>query len=442
MKPNLACSWMCCIVTLMSVSLSAQSNTPIPSQREETRTLSNIIVKTVCVSDFADKSSLTGGIQEAIDSLPKAGGTVSIPAGTYIVRRTIHIPANVTLTGAGMATVLVRPQQVMSNLVSKAGPGGREVEVVDASGFEIGNGISICDKKMFGWDGTDAEIEDIRGNRLILNRDLEKEYNPENKAVAINFYPIIAAENVSNVEVRNLCIDGHREESPGPWSDFVWAAIHFSRCRDSQIEACTVRNYISDGIGVQNGSGNIVRNCIVLNCHGHGFHPGTVLRDSVFDCNISRENDWDGLYFCADVRRIIVSNSIFSGNGWNGIGGLGQGGSGDRYNVVIGNTCFENKRCGIRAITGSDNTITGNVCLNNSTSKPGGYPGILLENVTDFIVTGNRCTDDRKSPTQLIGIEEKGNSDYNIISTNNCRGSKVKGIKTEGKDTADQANLK
>ena len=405
----------------------------------EARTLRRRIRRTVSVADIDPAASFTAGIQEAIDRLSRRGGEVVIPAGTYLVRRTIHLPSNVTVRGVGAATVLTRPPGVSSPLVRTTGPGGREVEVEDGTGFEGGSGVSVYDRTMAGWYGTDAEIAAVRGNVLVLSRDLEKEYDTQRQAAAVTYYPILCATSARNVTIRDLCIDGRRAESPHPRSDFVYAAIHLVNCSNSRLEGCTVREYVSDGIGVQGGNGNVVTRCVSEHNHGHGFHPGTSLADAVFDGNIGRRNDWDGLYFCANVRRIVVSDSVFAGNGWNGIGGLGGGG--DKYNVVSGNTCSDNGRAGIAAMDGTDNSVLGNVCVNNSTSTPGRWAGIWLRSVTNSIVSANRCLDDREKPTQRTGIVETGDSDHNVFSSNNCRGCADKGIATVGTNSVRSGNI-
>lgn len=43
-------------------------------------------------------------LQQAIDALPKDGGTVYIPTGTYIVNQEVSIPKGVTLVGEGSVT--------------------------------------------------------------------------------------------------------------------------------------------------------------------------------------------------------------------------------------------------------------------------------------------------------------------------------------------------
>ena len=44
-------------------------------------------------------ASPTGGIQEAIDTLGPAGGTVSIPAGEFLLRQPVRLSSNTTLQG-------------------------------------------------------------------------------------------------------------------------------------------------------------------------------------------------------------------------------------------------------------------------------------------------------------------------------------------------------
>lgn len=51
--------------------------------------------------------SATGGIQEAINALGAAGGSILIPPGTYSLYAAIHVPSNVMLAGSGQgATTL------------------------------------------------------------------------------------------------------------------------------------------------------------------------------------------------------------------------------------------------------------------------------------------------------------------------------------------------
>ena len=120
----------------------------------------------------------------------------------------------------------------------------------------------------------------------------------------------------------------------------------------------------------------------------------------MFAGNVSRRNGGDGLYFCSQVVGIIVTGNLFHDNGTSGVGGLGAGGAGDRFNVVTDNVCRHNGRWGIQAVGGRDNVISGN-----------------------------------------IGIEEQGSSDANVITGNLCQGNREGGIAVVGLKSEVSANL-
>jgi hypothetical protein len=84
-----------------------------PSQiRPEQRTRKENRMRNV--ADFSSPNSPTGGIQEAIDSLPRSGGCVVVPPGTYLMKQSVHLRSNVCIRGAGASTILKRPPQVRS----------------------------------------------------------------------------------------------------------------------------------------------------------------------------------------------------------------------------------------------------------------------------------------------------------------------------------------
>jgi parallel beta-helix repeat protein len=130
-----------------------------------------------------------------------------------------------------------------------------------------------------------------------------------------------------------------------------------------------------------------------------------------------------------------VSGNRFHDNGWNGMGGLGEGGEGgDRYNVVSGNFCYNNAKCGIQCINGGNNIVVNNVCENNSRGDPGRWPGILVEDTYLSIISGNKCFDFQVSDsakTQGYGILVTGTSRDNIISDNILTGNLHEGISGE-----------
>jgi len=89
------------------------------------------------VKNVADYSS----IQEAIDSLPPSGGTVYIPAGTYVISTPIKVPSNVVLLGDGFDTVLKLADEANCNVIENMHLGEWVDENIEIRNMQIdGNG--------------------------------------------------------------------------------------------------------------------------------------------------------------------------------------------------------------------------------------------------------------------------------------------------------------
>ena len=253
----------------------------------------------------------------------------------------------------------------------------------------------------------------------------------------MNLFPAIWSRGEADIEIRDLTVRGP-EGYDGPWWDFTYTGIHLDACERVRVADCTVFGWPSDGIGVQRGSDVQVTGCQAHGCRGHGFHPGTGLVRSVWSHNIGRGNGGDGFYFCARVHHTVCSDSVFSENGQNGIGGVAGGG--DHHCVISDNVCSYNARCGIDANRGEEQVITGNLLLGNSREAPGRWPGIRLDDLERAIVQGNRCADDQEAPTQTLGIVESGTSDTNLIGGNLCVGM-AEGVVVVGEHSRAEGNL-
>jgi parallel beta-helix repeat protein len=311
--------------------------------------------------------------------------------------------------------------------------------------FHAGDEVGIQDEDSVGWNIAHALVHGVRGNDILLDRRLPRTYNPDKGGSVVHGFMALTAQNASRIVIRDLVIDGRTEETnPGQFTDtylgFNFAAIHLVQVTDSRIEGCQVLGWPnSDGIVLSRGGGIKVVNCLVQDCRGHGYHPGGGVRDTVFTNNVAQGNGRDGLFFCARVQHVVVSNSVFTGNRGNGIGGLGD--DGDKYNIVTGNVCQANGASGISLFDGADNTVTNNICVNNSQSSPGRYSGILLNKTSDTLVTGNRCLDDQETKTQKHGIFEFSSCHGNLFANNLCRGNGQSGLALAGRDGVQTGNL-
>ncbi len=396
----------------------------------------------VNVADFADPQSPTAGLQKAIDALPASGGLVTLPPGEYLLRQSVHLRSNVTLQGAGGSTIIRRGGQAESKLTDVARQGSSSVRVENAALFREGDEVGILDKESLGWNVGNALVKGVRDKEVLLDRRLPRSYDPAKGGRVVHCFPALLATGASRLLVKDLVLDGRIKDKGGPTGyelSFKMAAIHFIDATDSRIEGCQILGWASDGICLSRGGTNAVVRCLVQDCGGHGFHPGGGVRDSVFSDNVAHGNGRDGLYFCMNVRHVIVSNNVFAGNKGNGIGGLGD--SGDKYNVVTGNVCRANGANGICVVDGDNNSVTNNICINNSQSIPGRYSGISLNKTAETIVTGNRCLDDQETKTQKHGIVEFSSCRANLFGNNLCRGNAQASLALAGKDSQQSGNL-
>lgn len=372
---------------------------------------------TITVDTQTNATSPTNGIQEAVDALPASGGRVHVPAGRYELRQSIRLRDNVTLIGDGAATVLQGPRPVYSALAESTKAHSNRIRLENASAFNVGDQIWIRDFNQGGWRTRYMIITTIEGSEIkgdIIFGDLTRSYEVIERAWAGTFLPAIWAREAHGVTVQSLTIDGGDFEfDPDHTGDFVCAAIHTRNAVDIRISDINIRRWPSDGIGVQGGSG-IVTRCIVEDCLGSGFHPGTSISQSIWRDNVSRRNR-KGFYFCKNVRNCIVANNIIIQNKEQGIWGLGDP---DRYNIVTGNIIAENGQYGLEARHSTGNVIAVNLVRENSRSAPGAFPGIHLEQHARNLVATNLCLDDQDKPTQANPISSINPQDTSLIEGN------------------------
>jgi parallel beta-helix repeat protein len=368
-------------------------------------------------------------IEEAVAALPRGGGVARLPAGIYLVGRSIGLPGGVTLRGAGPGTVLRKTPGATARLVESAPKGASTVRVDRPERFHRGDQVAIVDDAQVGWNATQAFVVAVEGGRLLLNRGVWASYEPQRHGVVVGLFPLITDSGGERIAVEDLTIEADPQQPPDVWN-FTLSALHFNHANRVAVRRVTIRGYPGDGVSIQGGSGCEVRDTVVEGCRGYGFHAGGGLTESVFENNQATGNGADGFFFCANVQAITVRKNRFTGNHGHGIGGLGE--DGDTRNVVDGNRCTHNGGAGIVALRGSGNRVMGNICAYNSQEKPGEYPGILLLNTTDTVVQGNDCRAEPGKGTQSWGVLETGSSDRNQITDNRCAGNQLGEVRTVG----------
>ena len=328
-----------------------------------------------------------------------------------------------------------------SLLTADCAKGATELQVADASIFTPGQAVSVGTGDSNGNESL-SFIKEIKGNTLVLERPIRIEHKISEKALprrpaVWTLFPLITAENVKGIGVRDLALDCPIKSDERPHlRRYTLSLIHTYNTEDSLIENVTVRNSFTDGVSVQVGRNVTVRNCVVTGCEGNGFHPGTGLTDSLFEKNTAKGNGV-GLYFCWSNTRQKILNNVFSENRGGGMTGLGN--PNEHYNLLEGNTIERNGGAGIEINGGqvAKNTLRKNVIRDNSAGAPGKHPGIALyasaEDAKAYTIEGNTIESTVEPPTQWIGIEEKAfkrGEKMNVCDENVIRGNKVTGHKT------------
>ncbi len=373
----------------------------------------------LAVDSAAHPDSPTAGIQEAIDSLPKGGGTVFIPRGVYTIRHSIVVGPDVTLQGEGNATVLQRPAPIVFDITTTTPADDPEkVELSSTEGLAVGDEIYLRDATQGGWHARHITIRSIDEKWItgtLVEGDPKRRYGPTAGALCGTFFPMILIRRCSGATIADLTISGGTHGvTPEKMPGFTCSAVHGVHAEDLRVRNVTVRQWPCDGISAQKGSA-IVTGCIVEDCTGHGYHPGSGIARSIWSNNFSHRNGGDGFFFCQAVRNAVVSGNVFSDNRMNGIGNLSDP---DAYNTVTGNTITGNGQHGIEGFAAIGNVIANNVIRNNSQAGAGKFAGIRLESHKDNSITGNVCLDTQDEPTQLIGIELIDPAGDNTVGSN------------------------
>ncbi len=342
-------------------------------------------------------------------------------------------------------------------LAEDVSEGDTEIHLKNASMFKPGDELTL------GTPGNDSRLErlfvaEVRDHTLVLESPAKKDFGafPEDGASfgsalstpVFAVFPMIHAWEAADAAVTDLTIKGRDWEKIRPAnSRFTLGGIHLYQCSQFLIEQVAVRGWHTDGFSLQAGNNLSIIKCEATENLGHGFHPGTGLQNSIFDENLSEDNQSAGLYYCWHNRGHVMRNNRFVRNRAGGITGLGH--PGNRNNLIENNLVAENGGPGIHINGGgpSGNIIRGNIVENNSQSEAGRSPGILIsaarEDALEYTVEENIIRDTQEVPTQHVGVEERhgerrgglNRADANIVRNNSYSGHIKADVIVVGKKT-------
>jgi polygalacturonase len=276
------------------------------------------------------EAASASAIQQAIDSLGIAGGRIVLPEMELALDRGIELRSNVELAGQGPGTLLRKTHGRIYPLSGYHNYGMHDVPLEHTEGLEPGMTVAVRDKTHRGFFETFARITWIDGNWVGLDCGLHADYHANQEPELVTAFPLVYGLNVENVALRNLALDGNREQQPAGIGACRGAAIYFIGSRDVEVSDVQERWFFGEGLGFQ-----ICRNVRILRCRvaentGNGYHPGAGSTAALFEDCLAEGNGAAGFFFCVRANHITVRNSAFRGNHACGI----SVGTRDCYNRI------------------------------------------------------------------------------------------------------------
>jgi hypothetical protein len=253
-------------------------------------------------------------IQDAIDALGPAGGRVILPPGEIVLDRGIELPSHVTLEGQGASTVLRKAPGHIYPLTGYHNYGMRDVPLTTTEGLVPGMTVAIRDDQHGGFYETFARITWVEETWVGLDRGLHSDYRADMDPVLVTSYPLIFAIGAEDVAVRNLALDGNRDQQPAGIGACRGAALYALRTRGLTVTGVEERAFKGEGLGFQMCSDVHIADCRFADNTGNGYHPGAGSTGVRFDRCVAADNGAAGFFFCVRANHVTVRDSTFVAN--------------------------------------------------------------------------------------------------------------------------------
>lgn len=344
-------------------------------------------------------------IQAAVDMVARfGGGTVKILPGTFRLRNSVYLASGIRLVGSGDETVLIKEPSVKTKLAADSDWYDQEITLADSAGFQVGDGVCLRTKNPHngGQNVLKRTLIARSGKRFKLDRALRENYWQMGEPTAATLFPILSGDNISNVVIENLALDGNKANNENLDGNYA-GCIFLQDCSRFQIRGVTARNFNGDGISWQ-----ICHDVTVERCHSHdhtglGLHPGSGSQRPLMRDNKIERNDI-GLFFCWGVKYGLAEKNHIADNRGSGI----SIGHRDTDNIVRHNEVLRSGKVGIlfRPERGQGFSGDRNLIEHNRVVDTGGDDGVGIDvqGFTSAIqLTKNEVLETRQ-PAKRIGV--------------------------------------
>ena len=276
------------------------------------------------------KTDDTAAIQAAIDALPAAGGTVSVPAGNYMIdaTRALRLRSNMRLQMAADAQLTALPNARKRYHVIKVWRAD-DVQIVggrivgergqhQGSEGEWGYGINIQASHRVTVSGT--HLSDCWGDGMWIgalgegaSAEVSTDVTVENVVSTNNRRQGVSIGPAQRVRILN-CTFSNTHGTP-PQSGIDLEPMAQGQLRDVLIQGCTFTGNKGCGVEIHHSvSGVVVRQCTIRDNAGYGVLAINTSNLRIED-NIIADNGLVGVALAKRTSDVTMTGNTLSSNG-------------------------------------------------------------------------------------------------------------------------------
>lgn len=271
------------------------------------------------VVNHGEKAWSGQAIQQAVDrAAARGGGTVMVPAGTYHLNNAVRLHSGVHLIGEN-GTVLKKIPSQSSPILDYLGYGHYEITVADPHKFHIGMGIHVLDDQSWGFYTTLATITGIEGERIFIDRMLNHDYHPDANARAVSVFSLIEADQVTDVVIENLVLDGNQTEETFTLNGCRGGGVFIYQSQRVSVRNVEIREYRGDALSFQQNMDVTIDGCHLHHNTGGGIHPGSGSVRYILRNNRIHDNGACGIFYCLRTTHSICQDNLIENNAETGI---------------------------------------------------------------------------------------------------------------------------
>lgn len=344
-------------------------------------------------------------IQAAVDYVAGlGGGTVQILPGTYRFRNAVNLRSGVRVAGSGDDSICIKEPSMKTALAENSDWYDQEVTLTDASGFQIGDGVTLQTRNPNNgsFDVYKRTLVARSGNRFRLNEMLVENFWIKEGATASTLYALFDGFRVKDIAIENITLDGNKANNSFLNGNYI-GCIFLRESNRINMRKVTARNFNGDGISWQ-----VCHDVRVEDCHSHdhagyGLHPGSGSQRTVVTGSKLERNDI-GFFFCWGVKWALVEKNSMLDNRRFGV----SIGHNDTDNLVRNNEVARSGKVGIflRQEHGPTFSPSRNTIEANRVVDSGAETGVAvdIEGVTESVTLARNTLLETRQPASRVGV--------------------------------------